>query len=123
MPVGTQDDLNAVIGAAYHRRMRGSLRRLVTDELIASHNADPLGQPSDDLRRILTYFAALPVEGNLVAECDSERLWYACRLIGSPPYRADRIAGPFASQRDVLAAIFMRRLAEVLDVSVDAHHV
>jgi hypothetical protein len=123
MPVGTQDALNAVIYAPYHRRMRESLRRLVTDELIASHNADPLGPPSDDLRRILTYFAALPIDGNLIIERDSERFWYVCRLIGSPPYRADRIAGPFTSQRDALAVIFMRRLVEVLDVSLEAHYV
>jgi hypothetical protein len=123
MPVGTQDALDAVVHALYHRRMRERLRLLVTDELIASHTADPLGPPSDDLRRILTYFAALPIDGNLVAERDSARLWHVCRLIGSPPYRADRVAGPFTSQRDALASIFVRRLGEVLGVSVEAHHV
>ena len=123
MPVGTQDALNAVIYALYHRRMRESLRCLVTDDLIASHNADPLGRPNDDLRRMLTYFAALPIDGNLIVERDSKRLWYVCKLIGSRPYRADRIAGPFTSQREALAVIFMRRLAEVLDVSLEARHV
>lgn len=123
LPVGTQGALNAVIGAPYHSRMRDSLRRLVTDELIASHNADPLGPPSDDLRRILTYFAALPVDGNLIVERDCERRWYACRLVGSPPYRADRIAGPFSSKRDALVVIFMRLLSEVLDVTVEPHGV
>lgn len=123
MPIGTQDALDSVIGEPFRRRLHESLRRLVTPELIASHNADPLGAPSDDLRRVLAYFGELPVDGKLIVEYDSERRWYVCRMAGSPPRRADRIAGPLNSQRDALVLIFMKRLVEVFDLDMNEHDV
>ncbi len=113
MPVESQEALDGVVLDRYHRKMRESLRPLVTAEIIKEHRQDPFGQPSDGLRRILTYLGNLPVDGKLITEHDGAERWYVCRLVGSPPVRAERVAGPVDQQTQAMEIVFRQRLAEV----------
>jgi hypothetical protein len=120
MPVDSQEALDAVVGVAFHTKLRQALRPLITPEVIAEHTRDPLGQHSEPLQRLLNYFGALPIDGKLVAEHDGADHWYVSRLAGFPAVRADRILGPFDTEGEALDAVFRQRLADVFGVRCEA---
>ena len=43
MPIGSQDDLDAVIAERFHARRVEALRPLITAELVEEHRRAPLG--------------------------------------------------------------------------------
>jgi len=119
MPVDSQEALEAVVGEAFHAKMRASLRPLITPELIAEHRATPLGQHSEPLQRVLNYFGALPIDGKLITEHDGADHWFVSRLVGFPAIGADRILGPYQSENEAIDAVFRRRLLEVFDLEFE----
>lgn len=119
MPVDSQEALEAVVGEAFHAKMRASLRPLITPELIAEHRATPLGQHSEPLQRVLNYFGALPIDGKLITEHDGFDHWFVSRLVGFPAVRADCILGPYDTEGEAMDAVFRQRLADVFDLRLD----
>jgi branched-chain amino acid transport system permease protein len=113
MPVDSQEELEAVVGEAFHAKMRATLRPLITPELIAEHRRSPLGQHGDALQRVLNYFGALPIDGKLITEHDGSDRWFVSRLAGFPAVRADRILGPFGTEGEAMDAVFRQRLDDV----------
>jgi hypothetical protein len=116
VPVGSQAQLEAVVGVPYHARMRASLRPLITAQLIAEHHATPLGQHSDALQRVLNYLGSLPIDGKLIVEHDGFDHWHVSRLVGFPAVRADRIDGPFDAEGAAVDAVFRQRLRDVFGI-------
>jgi branched-chain amino acid transport system permease protein len=53
---GAPIDRNRIAFARWDRRMRESLRPLLTRKIIAEHKRDPVGIHSDALERVLNYF-------------------------------------------------------------------
>jgi hypothetical protein len=112
MPLGSQEDLDAVIGARFHARRVESLRPLITPALVEEHRRAPLGPHGDALQRVLNYLALFPIDGKLITEHDGER-WFACRLVGFPAVRAERVIGPLESEAQALHEVFRQRLLDV----------
>ena len=121
MPAETQAALDEVIREPYLRRMRESLRPLVTDDLVARYLTDPFATADAELRRVLTYLATVPSVETLILEREADQRWYVVRLVGSPPARAERVAGPIAIRNEALAVIFRARLAEEFGDQTSAH--
>jgi branched-chain amino acid transport system permease protein len=119
MPVGSQAQLEAVVGGPYHARMRASLRPLITAQLVAEHRAVPLGQHSDALQRVLNYLGSLPIDGKLIVEHDGRDQWYVSRLEGFPAVMAHRLAGPFDTEAAAVDGVFRQRLRDVFDIDCD----
>jgi branched-chain amino acid transport system permease protein len=53
---GASADRNQIAFARWDKRMRESLRPLLTRKVIAEHKRDPVGIHSDALDRVLNYF-------------------------------------------------------------------
>jgi branched-chain amino acid transport system permease protein len=112
MPVRSQEALDEIIGTRFHARRVASLRPRITPELVEEHRRAPLGPHSDALQRVLNYFGMFPIHGKLITEHDGEH-WFACRLVGFPAVRVERLVGPLESEADALHAVFRQRLVDV----------
>jgi branched-chain amino acid transport system permease protein len=115
MPVGSQDDLEAVIASRFHARRVEALRPLITAEMVEEHWRSPLGPHSDGLQRVLNYLGLFGIDGKLITEHDGEA-WFVCRVVGFPALRAERVAGPLDSEAQALHEVFRRRLLDVFGV-------
>lgn len=116
MPVGSQDDLDAVIGRCFHARRVQALRPLITAEMVEEHRRAPLGPHSDGLQRVLNYLGLFGIDGKLISEHDGES-WFVCRVVGFPALGVERVAGPLDSEAQALHEVFRRRLADVFGLS------
>jgi hypothetical protein len=112
MPVGSQDELDAVVAERFHARRIEALRPLITAEMFEEHRRMPLGPHSEDLQRVLNYLGLFPIDGKLITEHDGE-VWFVCRVVGFPAVRVERVAGPLESEAHALHEVFRRRLLEV----------
>jgi branched-chain amino acid transport system permease protein len=112
MPIGSQDDLDAVIAERFHARRVDALRPLITAELVEEHRRSPLGPHGDGLQRVLNYLGLFGIDGKLITEDDGEA-WFVCRLSTVPVLCAERIAGPLESEAQALHEVFRRRLLDV----------
>lgn len=112
MPIGSQEELDALVAERFHARRIEALRPLITVELVEEHRRAPLGPHSDALQRVLNYLGLFPIDGKLITEHDGSR-WFVCRLAGFPALRAERVAGPFESEAQALHEVFRRRLHDV----------
>ncbi len=90
----------------------------MTDEVVAEHRADPLGQHSDSLRRLLNYFGSFPIDGKLIVEYGGGNELFASRLTGGPPLCAHRVSGPFDSELSAIDAVFRLRLRDVFGIEI-----
>ena len=115
MPVGSQDELDAVIAERFHARRVEALRPLITPEMVEEHRQSPLGPHSDCLQRVLNYLGLFPIDGKLITEHDGEA-WFVCRVVGFPVVDVERIAGPLGSEAEALHEVFRRRLLDVFGV-------
>jgi branched-chain amino acid transport system permease protein len=120
MPVFSQAELDELRRAHFDRRMRELLQPLVSPHVIEEHRANPIGQHSDGLRRLLTYLAGFPGAETLVIEHDGAERWFVSRKVDSPSPRVDRIDGPFGTVGAAATAVFLIRLAEVFDTKPEA---
>jgi branched-chain amino acid transport system permease protein len=112
MPIGSQEDLDAVIAERFHARRVQELRPLITLEMVEEHRRAPLGPHSDGLQRVLNYLGLFPIDGKLITEHDDEA-WFVCRLSAFPALGAERVAGPLESETQALHEVFRRRLLDV----------
>ena len=99
----------------FDRELRADLRRLVTDDVIAEHRANPLGQrgpQSEALRRLLNYFRRAPQAGKLmvvaVEPWREYRLGMLSGVRGEPPKVLDEPV--FATEEDALHGVFLARV-------------
>jgi branched-chain amino acid transport system permease protein len=119
--MNTADDLivdrNVLVLERWDARIRQALRPLITDELIAEHERDPLGDHSDALKRVLNYFRrATPKDGKYLVVCTEPfRRWHIARLSGvrgRAPVSVDE--RNFESEREAMHAVFLRRVGDLL---------
>lgn len=102
--------------ARWDQRMRQRLIPLVTEELIAEHARNPLGQHSDALERLLNYFRRAAPAGKLAVFCtrpfEEWRIVMLAGVRGQPPrYYDDRV---FHSEREAVHAVFLERIDELM---------
>ncbi len=88
---------------------------MITDELIAEHERQPLGQHSDALERVLNYFRRQPIPDKYAIVCTvPDREWRICRLSGrrgvGPALIDDEV---FNSEEKAHHAVFLRRIRDL----------
>ncbi len=120
MPMFSQDELNGMVAARYHDRMRAQIAQLITPELVQEHKQVTFGQHSGALQRVLNYVGNLPMQGKLILEHDGHQQWYVSRLHVQPTFtRTERISGPYSSEAVATHAVFVRRIHEIINIDVD----
>jgi branched-chain amino acid transport system permease protein len=107
-----QNDRAQEVLARWDARIRQRLIPLVTEELIAEHARNPLGQHSDALERLLNYFRRAAPAGKLAVMCTRPfREWRIVEIAGvrgqPPRFHDDRV---FHSEREAIHAVFLERL-------------
>jgi branched-chain amino acid transport system permease protein len=101
----------------FDRNLRGQLRELITDEVIAEHQANPLGErpQSEPLRRLLNYFRRAPQAGKYgVVAVEPWRDYRIGILSGARGVLPKVLDEPvFASEQDALHGVFLARIRDL----------
>ena len=104
----------------FDRVQRAQLKPLVTDEVIAEHRANPLGErgaQSEPLRRLLNYFRRLPQGGKHVVVAVEPwreyRLGVLSAVRGEAPQVLD--APVFATEEEALHGVFLARVRDLVE--------
>jgi branched-chain amino acid transport system permease protein len=109
-------DRQLQVYADFDAKLRERIKSLVTPELIAEHAERPLGQHSDALERVLSYFRRQPQAGKYIIVAtkpwEEYRIGVLSGVRGEP---ATILDGPtFASEDEALHGIFLRRIDDLL---------
>lgn len=111
-------DKQTVYFAEFDKRMRQSLRLLVSDAVIEEHRRKPLGQHSDALDRLLNYFRRGGMAGKLgVYQVTPGVAKY--QIVAFPGLRGQPTVvenEEFGSLDAAYHAVFLRRIADLLSV-------
>jgi branched-chain amino acid transport system permease protein len=102
----------------FDRRLRAELKRLITDELIAEHRKNPLGEhgpQSEALRRVVNYFRRAPQAGKYVIVAVVPWREYRLGLLGAARGEAPKLLDEpvFASEAEALHGVFLARVREL----------
>ena len=99
----------------FEERRRVAVARLITDELIAEHERQPIGHHSADLQRILNCLRRGPWARRYALLCTiPHREWRLAVLSGrrgDPPQLLEERA--FGSESKAHHTVFLRRIAEL----------
>lgn len=96
-------------------KMRARMRALVTDELIAEHARQPLGQHSDALERVLAYFRRQPTPGKYVVVATAPWEEYRVGVLTGERGKPARILAEeaFATEEEAMHGVFLRRIRDL----------
>ena len=108
-------DRNIQVYLEFERRVRPKIRALLTDEVIAEHEAKPLGPHSDDLQRVMNYFRRQPQPGKYILVATKPWQEYRIGVLSGQRGKVVKILGDetFATEEDGLHGIFLRRVADL----------
>ena len=101
----------------FRRRQSAEVESLLTDELIAEHQANPLGYRSFHsaaLQRVLNYFRAQPVLGKYFVYASEPWREYRIAVVterGRPPQILDEPV--FATEEEAMHGVFLKRCDEL----------
>jgi hypothetical protein len=101
----------------YDRRRRAEIRSLVTDEVVAEHEANPLGYRSfhsPTLQRVLNYLRSQPILGKYVVYASAPWREYRIAAIverGQPPQVFDEPV--FRTEEEAMHGVFLRRVDDL----------
>lgn len=99
----------------FDQRARERTATLITDSVIAEHEANPAGPHSDQLQRVLRYMRRAPLPGKYVIV--AVRPWEEYRIAaltgvhGEAPTVLDD--GPYGTEEEAMHAVFLRRVADL----------
>lgn len=101
----------------FDRELRERLRELLTDELIAEHEAQPLGPHSDGLSRVLNYFRRAPQPGKyLIVAVEPWRDYRIGVLPGVRGAPLELLEEPsYASEEEAMHGVFLKRVDDLLE--------
>lgn len=96
-------------------KQREKIKALITDELIAEHEAKPLGQHSDALERVLQYFRRQPQAGKYIIVATKPWGEYKIGVLSGQRGHTASILDDetFASEEEAMHGIFLRRVREL----------
>jgi hypothetical protein len=105
-------DRAEIVRERFWRGARARVRALVTDALIAEHQARPLGPHSDGLARVLTYLRGVPVEGKeVLLTLEPDCRWRTGRIRRADRQRPLAVEGAEQTSLEAaLHAIFVARV-------------
>jgi hypothetical protein len=100
----------------FDRELRDRLKSLITDELIAEHEAKPLGPHSDELARVLNYFRRAPQQGKYLIV--AVQAWSDYRIGVLPGVRGaplEVLEEPsFPTEEEAMHGVFRKRVDDLL---------
>ena len=109
-------DQDLVVWQRFNERRRAEMRELITDELVEEHRRKPRGRHSDALDRVLRFFRVQPIPGKeIVIESVPFREYHMGVMTGVPGRPAEVLEGTYGSYEETLHAIFVRRVARLLE--------
>ena len=96
----------------FDRQLRAHLRTLVTPALIEEYRANPLGQHSGDLERVLNYFRRSPFEGKYVLfELEANRKYKIVTTTAEASGLPQDVDGTvYTDKNAALHAVFLKRV-------------
>ena len=108
-------DRNIQVYLEFERRLRPKIRALLTDDLIAEHEAKPLGPHSDDLQRVMNYFRRQPQPGKYILVATKPWQEYRIGTLSGVRGEVVKLLGSekFASEEAGLHGIFLQRVADL----------
>jgi hypothetical protein len=101
----------------YDRRRRAEIAGLIDADVIAEHEANPLGYRSfhsPRLQRILNYFRSQPILGKYFVYASEPWREYRIAMVverGEPATILDEPV--FATEEEAMHGVFMRRIADL----------
>ena len=100
----------------YDKNQRDFLKTLVTDEVIEEFKNKPLGQHSEALERLLTYFRRQPMVDKYAIKCVEPFKAYQVVAPAGIPGVAPRQGEDkdYASREDAYVGVFTRRIHDLL---------
>ncbi|MEM7542133.1 MAG: hypothetical protein AAF384_11205 [Pseudomonadota bacterium] len=108
----TPTDRQRLVMERFKRRLLEDLRPLITEDLIAEHHAQPLGQHSDALERVLNFLRSPPYYGLYAKR--------SCREYQIIHLPVDAEAGPqvvsdqiYTDKDEAMHEVFLLNLAKV----------
>lgn len=108
-------DKSDIVGRVFERSLRDRLRAWINPDLIAEHQAKPMGQHSDHLERMLNYFRKAPIPDKYAVYCEvpfeSYRVVALSGLPGVPPRIVDDKIYPTLDE--AYHAVFLRRVNDL----------
>jgi branched-chain amino acid transport system permease protein len=108
-------DKSEIVGRVFERSLRERLRSWITPELIAEHEAKPLGQHTDHLERILNYFRKAPIPDKYAVYCVEPFAKYRVVALSGIPGVPPRIVDDrvYPSLDEAYHAVFLRRVNDL----------
>jgi branched-chain amino acid transport system permease protein len=108
-------DKGEIVGRVFERNLRDQLRRWITPEIIAEHQARPMGQHSDHLERILNYFRKAPIPDKYVVYCVEPFAAYRVVALSGIPGVPPRIVDDriYPTLDEAYHAVFLRRINDL----------
>ncbi len=102
----------------FNKRLRDKLKGMITPELIAEHQRDPLGHHSDALARVLNYFrrgemADKYVIHRMVPQEERFRIMAVSGARGMPPRVVDD--REYTDIKEAYHAVFLLRVNDLLE--------
>jgi len=111
-------DRQLVYFQRFEQRMRERLRKLITPELIAEHQAKPLGQHSDTLERVINFFRRAPMPNKYVIRRNGPftNCTFSILAFSDQPGQQPRVVDdkPYATVNEAYHAVFLLRLNDLL---------
>jgi branched-chain amino acid transport system permease protein len=113
---GAAADRNRIAFARWDKRMRESLRPLITRKLIAEHKRDPVGIHSDALDRVLNYFRRPNLLDRYVIVCTRPfKQWRVARMTGVPGEAPEFIdERTYNSEAKAAHAVFLLKVEQTM---------
>lgn len=103
------------VGSRFRRGLTIMLRQLVTPEIVAEHEEQPVGNHSPALATVLAVMRQAPTAGKLAVLFSPDTgIWQILTLSAdrSVPHEVDE-AARFSTEGEALHEVFIRRLAEL----------
>jgi branched-chain amino acid transport system permease protein len=101
----------------YDKNQRDFLKTLISDEIIEEFKNKPMGQHSEALERLLTYFRRQPMVDKYAVKCLKPFKEYQVVALSGKAGVAPRVVEDtiYESQEDAYVGVFMRRVQDLLE--------
>lgn len=111
------EDKDYIYWRYFDKKQRDYLKRLVSDEVLEEHRANPLGQHSEALERLLLYFRRHPQPDKYAIEVIEP--FKAYRIVALSGHRgvAPRVVEEkvYGSQGEAYHGVFLRRVQDLME--------
>lgn len=108
-------DKALITGRVFERNLRDRLRGWISPEVVAEHQAKPLGQHSDHLERMLNYFRKAPIPDKYAVYCEEPFARYRVVALSGLPGVPPRVVDDkvYESLDAAYHAVFLRRVNDL----------